>query len=650
MMNSGHQTHGMPTIDCEVLIERERGESLRVAYQPIERDGKVLEALHSASREMTEWQKGLVGKIAGFLSSLDSRFDERRSAASPAEKGPVDYILDRYRGDLAILRRYIGINLGYLPSSPHDKWRRFNCVASLSTYSNQIRSFDPETAIREVQGTKLEDADLARFERVLSEAGQIRAFLLPELDAYEKRFESYVSTVGAIVPGILVEKRYCCDFTGSFGKSELDYDITPGNQCVVERIGQYYNAVLLERLYSRYESKKDVVAYSHRIPGWWTTPEMKLDREADLGIVLKSNFGYGSSSYFVSLLRYKGIDAINTPFLIFYSGVRKVEFAGYSYSYRISEESFEPCFENVVELHDEYRQIGEGAFVDKYFRKALSDLSDLLSIVVQTETFLEITTLERFGDLTSGGCNELIPDEGFSQISFELSERDNHEADLIAESIWKCRANIDSEGPNIRMRVKRLGEKAARYGRATRLQGLVTSDLVRNRLIVGLTRRSDNPTEVKELVDAVAPAEPGLHTKTYEGFGLIEVRIAKAEAVLSFIDRIRDIAEVVRFNDILSSMEKSCRAISQQGMLYCSDAIDPELSVILPKRDQALTALKELDSRIGKMQNSDSDISWLRKHRDSTQQALNELNAAISRLTSQKSRIEGFDKALKVFT
>ena len=139
--------------------------------------------------------------------------------------------------------------------------------------------------------------------------------------------------------------------------------ITPGNQCVVDRINQYYDAVLLEHLYAHYDGNNDVIAYSHRKLGW-TTFEIDLDSESELGMVLKSNFGYGSSSYFMSLLRYKGINAINAPFLIFYSGVRKAEFAGYTYSYEIREESFCACFENAVELYYEYRKIGEGAFVD----------------------------------------------------------------------------------------------------------------------------------------------------------------------------------------------------------------------------------------------------------------------------------------------
>ena len=646
-MNNSHTSRNMPTIDYELLIARKGEESLRIAREPIRRDESALTALHSASQEMIEWQEREAKRIVEAMCSIDPRFGDRSFSPS-SERGPVDFILERFRSDLAILDHYLGFNLGYYPTSIHDNWRYFNCLASLSNYENQIRTFDPESAKREAEGLELEEEDASRFDRALSEAAQIRSFLLASLDAYEEKFDYYTTKIEKIVPGILARKSYCCDYTGAYGESELDYVSSPGNQCIVKRVGQYYDAVLLEELYSQFESSKDVVAYSHRKLGW-TTFEMELDAEADLGMVLKSNFGFGRSSYFMSLLRYKGINAINAPFLIFYSGVRKAEFAGYTYSYRISEESFQPCFENAVALHAEYCRIGEGAFVDKYFRKALSDLSDLLSIVTQTETFLEITTLERFGDLTSGSRNELIPDEGFSQISFELSDRANGEVERISEEAWGLNTACEEELAGIRARIAGVASHYARQGGVAKLQELVTADLIRNKLIISLSEKSDNMAEVKELVDAIIPAEPGLYTKTYKGFDLIDVRITKAEAVLSFIDRIREIAEAVRFDAILSSMEKSCKTIAAQGKAYYSEVIDPELSVVLPKRDQAQAALKEFDAKIEKLEKSNSDISWLMKQREATHQMLGELNAAVSRLTSQRNRITNFDKALGVF-
>lgn len=646
-MNSSNTDRGIPTIDFELLITRDSGKPLSVAHEPILREDAVLEALHSASREMIDWQEVLTSKIIESMRTIDPHFTNRCSLSSN-ERGPIDFILHRYRSDLFTIGRYLDVDLGYLPSSLHGNWKSFNCVATLSDYSQQIRAFDPESAKEDADGQELEDDDRSRLESAISEAAQMRAFLLSALDAYEKRFDSYVSDVEALVPEIFSRKSYCCSFTGAYGESELDYIMTPGNQCIVQRIGQYYDAVLLEQLYAQYSANEDVIAYSHRKLGW-TTFEIELDGEAELDMILKSNFGFGSSSYFMSLLRYKGINAINAPFLIFYSGVRKTEFAGYTYSYRISAESYHPCFKNAVDLHDEYCRIGEGAFVDKYFRKALSDLSDLLSIVVQTETFLEITTLERFGDLTSGSRNELIPDQGFSQISFELSNPIVNEVDQIAETIWASQTTSDEDLSSIKMRIEGIVREGTHYDKVGKLQELVTTDLIRNRLIVYLSGKTDNSAKVKELVDSIVPAEPGMYTRTYEGYELLNVRITKADAVLLFIDRIRKIAEAVRFEAILASMEKSCKTILEQAHQYLAETIDPELSITIPKRDQAQASLKELDARIDNLQDGATDIAWLRKQRESTCQTLNELDALITRLTSQKNRIQGFEKAIRVF-
>lgn len=181
------------------------------------------------------------------------------------------------------------------------------------------------------------------------------------------------------------------------------------------------------------------------------------------------------------------------------------------------------------------------------------------------------------------------------------------------------------------------------------MQELVTADLVRNKLIVNLSPRSESHAEVKELVDSIIPAEPGMYTKTFEGFELIDVRITKAESVISFIDRIKKIAEAVRFESILTSMQKSCTAISEQGLKYCLEDIEPKLSAAVPKRDQANAALKELDKRIDGLQSNDSDVAWLKKQRESTYQTLRELNEEISKLTSQKNKILNFEKELRVF-
>lgn len=85
-------------------------------------------------------------------------------------------------------------------------------------------------------------------------------------------------------------------------------------------------------------------------------------------------------------------------------------------------------------------------------------------------------------------------------------------------------------------------------------------------------------------------------------------------------------------------------------MNYYTETIEPKLSAAIPKRDQANAALKELDMKIDSLQKSNSDISWLKKQRESTCRTLSELNTEISKLTSQKNRIQNFEKELGVFS
>jgi len=647
MASERQATEAVPTIDSELLMKRIADGQLIVTSEPIDRDASILDALLSAKSEMLEWQKNAMEGIAASARMVDPRLAEERLPTSQNEKGSIDRILDRYRENLFYLGHYADINLGYFPTSSHNNWGRLNCVSSLSIYADQIRSFDSESVKKTIDCLDLEDDERKYLDCVLSETNEIRSLLLPALQAYEEKFEDFTSTVEAIVPGLLSRRSYCCNFSGAFDKSELDYLITPGNQCVVERIEQYYDATVLENLYAKYDVDSNVIAYSHRKLGW-TTFKIGLDKESDLELVLKSNFGFGNSSYFVSLLRYKGISAINAPFLIFYSGARKAEFSGHTYSYKIDEKSYRPCFNNAVNLYEEYSKIGEGAFVDKHFKKALSDLSDLLCIVAQSDTFLEITTLERFEDLTSGNHNELIPDEGFSKISFTLSERAIGEAERLSETIWSLYETDSEDYSHAKERVRTIVREALPHGGTSALQEMVTSDLVRNQLIVLLSRKIDELSETTSILDSIAPFQPGIFTKVYKGYELIEMRITKAEAVLSFIDRIMEIAEVVKFEAVLSSMEKSCRAISEQGKKYRANIIEPELNEKLPKRDQAETAMQELDARINALEGS-SDTAWLKEQRKSTRKGLNELNKTIAKLEAQKDRILNFEKQLGIF-
>ncbi len=84
---------------------------------------------------------------------------------------------------------------------------------------------------------------------------------------------------------------------------------------------------LLERKYAELVEDKSILAFSHRRTGW-SKPEFHLSD--DLSVVYKTNFGYGSSSYFYTNIKYKGIDILPYSDWVIYQHANKKEIIRYT--------------------------------------------------------------------------------------------------------------------------------------------------------------------------------------------------------------------------------------------------------------------------------------------------------------------------------
>lgn len=71
----------------------------------------------------------------------------------------------------------------------------------------------------------------------------------------------------------------------------------------------WVRAYNIEKTYRKCFDNKQILTFSHRINGW-SNPEYKLSE--NFTVELKTNFGYGSASYFYIKLKYKNIEL--TPF------------------------------------------------------------------------------------------------------------------------------------------------------------------------------------------------------------------------------------------------------------------------------------------------------------------------------------------------
>jgi hypothetical protein len=96
-------------------------------------------------------------------------------------------------------------------------------------------------------------------------------------------------------------------------KSNEDFNIAENiftlKEEFLKEFTMWVSAFNIEKAYRKCFDDKSILTFSHRINGW-SNPEYKLSE--NFTVELKTNFGYGSSSYFYIKLKYKNIDI--TPF------------------------------------------------------------------------------------------------------------------------------------------------------------------------------------------------------------------------------------------------------------------------------------------------------------------------------------------------
>ncbi|WP_316828602.1 hypothetical protein [Pedobacter miscanthi] len=105
-----------------------------------------------------------------------------------------------------------------------------------------------------------------------------------------------------------------------------------------------------------------ILAISHRRMGW-EYPVHKLND--NFTVFFKTNFGYGNSSYFYSIIQYKGILVVPYSDWIKYRFVNKYEIIRYSANHFVSNESWEWAMEYAKDAWN-LANLSESAFVNRY--------------------------------------------------------------------------------------------------------------------------------------------------------------------------------------------------------------------------------------------------------------------------------------------
>jgi hypothetical protein len=168
-------------------------------------------------------------------------------------------------------------------------------------------------------------------------------------------------------------------------RQELDDEISSAKERCKDRLKKKFiiAAVRYIKAFRYYTELRKVKAdnnikmYSTENIGWTTFNYPISD---DILFFMKSNFGYGSSSYHYINLSYKGIDILPYSALVKYYYVNMIEFYRYTRQYRPTHDNWEVALDFVVETANLAIQ-DETAFITKWIGNEIDEMVAGLKII-----------------------------------------------------------------------------------------------------------------------------------------------------------------------------------------------------------------------------------------------------------------------------
>lgn len=137
-----------------------------------------------------------------------------------------------------------------------------------------------------------------------------------------------------------MDKKYSTSFSDCNNTDEYINRRRNKKEQLLRDLQKRLHAYYIEEAYNCCEKKrldKSILAYSHRKVGF-ATPRYVLN--SDFSIELKTNFGYGSVSYFYTRITYKGLSIVPFSDWVTYERAYLFEMIRYSAKYELKNENW----------------------------------------------------------------------------------------------------------------------------------------------------------------------------------------------------------------------------------------------------------------------------------------------------------------------
>jgi hypothetical protein len=139
----------------------------------------------------------------------------------------------------------------------------------------------------------------------------------------------------------------------------------------------------IDKTYEKCDNDKNILAYSHRKVGW-AMPKYKLIN--DFSVQFRTNFGYGSVSYFYTKLNYKEIDIIPFSDWIIYQNANLYEIIRYSVKHKLQNNNWFDAMDYAKTAIDVFNN-NENEFINKYISNECQSMVEGLETILSSHIF-----------------------------------------------------------------------------------------------------------------------------------------------------------------------------------------------------------------------------------------------------------------------
>lgn len=175
----------------------------------------------------------------------------------------------------------------------------------------------------------------------------------------------------------------------------------------------WFKSEAIMKTYSKLNKDELKIFYSHRMPGWshkiigWFEKPYKIN--PDFSFHIKTNFGFGNSSYFYTKINFKGLDICPFTNWITYNDADLYEIINYSSIHYPKNESWSDAVEYILKAYNVSLR-DETEFINNYFidecDKFIVGLERIFNITPENIDNYRFLNLEKgYIDFKIGGHN-----------------------------------------------------------------------------------------------------------------------------------------------------------------------------------------------------------------------------------------------------